>query len=134
MEKFYMDNYLGSFSNVNKAIYITHSVTKMLSSGGFHLTKWISNGFILRSLPSSDISHKIVDLDFNRLPSERALGIIWDRKSNLPKVKAVSKTFPCTKKGFFSCVSSIFDLLGIVNPSVLEAKLIIQELWKRSTG
>ena len=88
----------------------------------------------MRSLPSSDISHKIVDLDFNRLPSERALGIIWDRKSNLPKVKAVSKTFPCTKKGFFSCVSSIFDLLGIVNPSVLEAKLIIQELWKRSTG
>ena len=31
-------------------------------------------------------------------------------------------------------MSSIFDLLGIVNPSVLEAKLIIQELWKRSTG
>ena len=32
------------------------------------------------------------------------------------------------------CVSSIFDLLGIVNPSVLEAKLIIQESWKRNTG
>ena len=130
-----MDNYLDLFNDVNKAVYTAHSVTKMLSFGGFHLTKWISNSsFILTSLPTSDISPKIVDLDFNELPIERALGIIWDTKSNLLKVKEVSKTFPCTKGGLLSCVSSIFDPLRIVNPSVLEAKVIIQELWKRNTG
>ena len=127
-----MDDYLESFNDVNKPIYTAHSVRKMLSNRGFYLTKWISNSsFILRSLPTSDISPKIVDLDFNELPVERALGIIWDTKSDLLKVKAVSKTFPCTKRGLLSCVSSIFDLLRIVNPSVLEVKLLIQELWKR---
>ena len=135
MEKFYMDDYLDSFNDVNKAIYTAHSVTKMLSSGGFHLTKLISNSrFILRSLRTSSMSPKIVDLDFNKLPIEKALGIIWDIKSDLLKVKAVSKTFPCTKRGSLSCVSSTFDPLGIINPSVLEAKPAIQELWKRNTG
>ena len=69
MEKFYMDDYLDSFNDVSKAIYTAHSVIKMLSSGGFYLTKWISNSsFILRSRPTSDISFKIVDLDFNGIP------------------------------------------------------------------
>ena len=98
MEEFYMDDCLDSFNNANKAMCTTHSVTKILSSGGFYLTKWISNSsFILRSLPTSDISPKLVDLDFNKIPIESALGIIWDTKSNLLKVKAVSKAFPCTK-------------------------------------
>ena len=65
MENVYMDNYLDLFNDVNKAIYTTHSMTKMLSSGGFQLTKWISNSFILRSLPTSNISPKIIDLEFN---------------------------------------------------------------------
>ena len=124
-----MDDYLDSFNDVNKAIYTAHSVTKLLSSGSFHLTKWISNSsFILRFLLASDISPKIVDLDFNKLPIKRTLGIIWDTKSDLLKVKAVLKTFPCTKRGLLSCVRSIFDPLGIVSPSVLGAKIIIQEL------
>ena len=91
----------------------------------------INISFILRSLSTSDICPKIVDLDFNEVPIERALGIIWDTKSDLLKVKAVSKTFPCTRTELLSCVSSIFDPLGIVNSSVLEAKL--QELWRRNT-
>ena len=40
------------------------------------------------------------------------------------------KSIPNTKKGILSVVASIFDPLGIVSPAVLEAKLIIQSLWK----
>lgn len=87
----------------------------------------------MRSETTSDISLKTVDLDFNELPIERALGIIWDTKSNLLKVKAVSKTSPCTKRGLLSRVNFIFAPVTIENPSVLEAKLIIQKLWKRTT-
>ena len=67
----------------------------------------------MRSETTSDISLKTVDLDFNELPIERALGIIWDTKSNL--------------------LNFIFAPVAIENPSVLEAKLIIQKLWKRTT-
>ena len=39
---------------------------------------------------------------------------------------------PETKRGILSLVSSIFDPLDILTPSILEAKLIIQDLWKKN--
>ena len=43
----------------------------------------------------------------------------------------MEKTFLNTKSGLLSLLCSIFDLLGIVSPCLIEPKLIIQELWKR---
>ena len=47
------------------------------------------------------------------------------------KVDLVWKTSPPTKRGILSQLSSIFDPLGILNPCILELKLIVQELWRR---
>ena len=60
----------------------------------------LKNSFISRSLPTSDISPKTFDLVFNELPIERELVNIWDIKSDLLKVKAVSIAFPCRNRGF----------------------------------
>ena len=82
-----MDGYLDSFNDVNKAIHNAHSMTRLLSSGGFNLTKWVSDSsFILKSLPTRDLSPKIVELDFNELPIKRALSLIRDGNSDLLKV------------------------------------------------
>ena len=43
LEKFYMDDYLGSFDTKKEAIETSQSVTTTLKTGGFRLTKWISN-------------------------------------------------------------------------------------------
>ena len=37
-----------------------------------------------------------------------------------------------TKRGLLSFISSIYDPIGIISPSMLESKLIIQELWRRN--
>ena len=37
-----------------------------------------------------------------------------------------------TKCSILSFVSSIFDLLGILSPSLIEPKQIIQDLWKQN--
>ena len=42
--------------------------------------------------------------------------------------KPIKKDIPVTKRGILSLFSSIFDLLGILTPSVLETELIIQDL------
>ena len=47
-----------------------------------------------------------------------------DPKSDQIIVQSLSKEFEDTKRGLLSCVSSIFDLLGIVNLELLEAILL----------
>ena len=42
-EKFYMDNYLGSFENVTHAIEISRDLISLLKLEGFNLTKLVSN-------------------------------------------------------------------------------------------
>ena len=127
-----MDDYLDSFNNLTTAVSTILSVSSLLKNGGFRLTKWTSNSIdILNNLPKDDISQKITNLDLANLPIERTLGIMWDPKSDQITVQSLSKEFEDTKRGLLSCVSSIFDPLEIVSPALLEAKLLIQELWRR---
>ena len=125
-----MDDYLDSFNDLTTAVSTILSVSKLLKDGGFHLTKWTSKSIdILNTLPKDDISLKVTNLDLVDLPIERTLGKMWDSKSDQITVQSLSKEFEDTKRALLSCVSSIFDPLGIVNPALLEAKLLIQELW-----
>ena len=41
---------------------------------------------------------------------------------------------PPTKRGILSAVSSMYDPIGFVCPVVLEAKKILQRLWKLNLG
>ena len=132
LHKFYMDDSLDSFNNVTTAVSTILPVSSLLKNGGFHLPKWTSNSNdMLNNLPKDDISPKNTNLDLANLPIERTLGIVWDPKSDQITVQSLSKEFEDTKRGLLSCASSIFDPLGIVNPALLEAKLLIQELWRR---
>ena len=42
------------------------------------------------------------------------------------------KPFPLSKRGLLCFISSVFDPLGLLTPSMLEAKLILKQLWKIS--
>ena len=60
-------------------IETVHKVIKILSTGGFRITKWLSNSkHNLKTLTPAERSSKVVDLDLSDIPIERALGIIWD--------------------------------------------------------
>ena len=134
-DDFYMDDYLKSFQTSNEAIKTCHDIIEILLKGGFHLTKFVSNSRqILNALPPEDVSPKLtsIDLDLDDIPIERALGILWNPESDTLQIKYTPKPTPITKRGILTVVSSIFDPLGITAPSIIEPKLIIQELWKRN--
>ena len=99
------------------------------------MTKLVSNDReILRSLSQDDLSANCqsVNLHLGKTPLERALGTLWNPNNDTINVKTVMKPFPLSKRGLLSFISSVFDPLGLLAPSMLEAKLILQQLWKIS--
>ena len=130
-----MEDFLDSFSSQAEAINISKETSKILKKGRLHLTKLVLNDReILKSLPQDDLSANCqsVNLDLGKILLERALGILWNADNGTIKVKAVMKQFPLSKKGLLSFISPVFDLLGLLTLSVLEAKLILLQLWKSS--
>ena len=118
---FYFDDCLDSFTNRINAIKTIHDVIRILNTGGFRLHKWISNDReILLSLPSSEISSKVVDLELNVLPIERALGLLWDPQKDVLQIKAVDENLQVSKRGILCLISTIFDPLGMIAPAILD--------------
>ena len=100
-----------------------YKIREFLSSHSFILTKFLSSSHnILKSLPNRILSPKIVDLDLNKIPLERTLGIHWDPNDRILKIKALYKDVPNTKLEILSSTSSIFDTLGMISPVILEPK------------
>ena len=85
---------------------------------------------VLNDIPKEKLLSQNFKLDFNSEITERTLGLLWDVKNDKLTFQHSPKSLPKTKRGILSLVASIFDPLGIVTPAVLEAKLIIQSLWK----
>ena len=130
LNDFYMDDYLGSFNSLKETIEITQGLTTALKNGGFKLTKWISNSKeFLQSIPKAEISSKIIDLNLDDLPAERALGVWWDPKTDNFHFRLKKLEYPETKRGLLSFISSIFDPLGFLTPILITPKLLLQRLW-----
>ena len=84
--------------------------------------------FVLEGLPTTEISSKHVNLDLNSLISERTLELIWNIENDTFTFRPVIKDLQDTKKGILSIFFSVFDPLGILTPSLIEGKYIIQQL------
>lgn len=127
----YMDDFLKSLSNIADLINLSKRIMLVLQCQGFRLTKQVSKSpEILHFLPTSEVAVNVVSLDLNTPAVEGAIGMIWNINQDTLTFKPVNREYPNTKRGMLSLVSSVFDPLGILTPSLLEAKLIIQELWK----
>ena len=77
---FYVDDCLKSLETENEAIDLVKDLTCVCHTGGFHLTKWVSNSrTVLSHIPKEDraTEMKELDLDRDKLPTERALGLLW---------------------------------------------------------
>ena len=72
---FYMDDLLASKQSSGEATGLAKDLIGILGTGGFRLTKWMSNSReVLAAIPSSEVACDIIHLDRKELPQERALG------------------------------------------------------------
>ncbi|KAL7872550.1 hypothetical protein SRHO_G00075330 [Serrasalmus rhombeus] len=134
---FYVDDGVVSVNNVENAIQVAREARDLCAKGGLRLHKFVSNDrAVLESIPPSERSADVgnLDLAFDDLPLERALGVQWDPQSDHFKFSGSLKEQPATRRGVLSTVASLYDPLGFVAPFVLNGKMILQEMCRWGTG
>ena len=132
---FYVDDFVKSVRTVNEASSLANEVTCLLSEAGFRLMKWMSNSReVLSEIPDRERARPTLDLDLENLPVERTLGVQWDVEKDAFLFKVHVPHQPSTKRGILSAVSSLYDPMGFVCPVILEAKKVLQKLWKLNLG
>lgn len=127
---FYMDDFFKSVKSTDEAMELQQQLAEMLSRGGFHLTKWISN--------EKDVIEQISELE--RAPSiklvdeniimlvERALGVMWDTNPDCLVYEAKKRNIADTRVKMLSLVASLFDSIGFLAPFLVRAKILLQQV------
>ena len=137
LKNFYVDDCLKSLPSAAVAIKHVEELRRLMLRGGFNLTKWISNDReVLESIPVEARAKDVKDLDLDNdvLPAEKALGVSWFVETDTFGFKVNIKEKPCTRRGILSVVSSVYDPLGMAAPFILPAKLLLQDLCRKSLG
>lgn len=128
-ENFYVDDFMGGAETLNEAKMIQVNMSETLKKYGFHLRKWKTN---------SEQLSKIINQENKALPSLetccKALGILWQPNTdeftfqfNLEPAQP-----PLSKRQIFSEIAKLFDPLGWISPSIIQAKILMQSLWMQS--
>ena len=122
-----MDDLVYSAPDEDTAKRISQDLIMMFKSGSFDLVKWSSNSpVLLGSLPDSH--RKSLEFDAENC-SSKVLGLSWKPCDDNFFFTSALITESCTKRNILSIVARLFDVLGLVAPVILYAKLLIKELW-----
>lgn len=126
----YMDDYISGTTTINETIDLRDEVIHLLQRGGFNMRRFASNcSEILQGLPSVNINLK---LQFEEDTMLKTLGVYWDsqRDTITYSVKPIDFKKTVSERIILSEIAKIFDPLGLVNPVIVYAKLLTQELWR----
>lgn len=127
-EDFFMDDCLTGTESIEDAILLQKQLMELLGMGKFPLRKWRANdGRILDSLDTSTD-------EFLVLPekgAQKTLGQLWNAKADTLNYNVnISEEEQNTKREVLSKIAQIYDPLGLAGQVVINAKIIIQELWR----
>ncbi|XP_062713249.1 uncharacterized protein LOC134290197 [Aedes albopictus] len=135
---FYVDDYIGGATCVEKAIGLREELTSLMAKGGFPIRKWCSNRpEVLAGVPEDQLGTNL-SITFELHPDERikTLGITWEPKADqlrfLFSTDDHEETW--TRRKILSSIAKLFDPLGLIAPVVVTAKIIMQELALLQTG
>ncbi|XP_055919024.1 uncharacterized protein LOC129951048 [Eupeodes corollae] len=128
-EDMYIDDLVSGADSVEVAKEKYHQISKLLSSAGFHLRKWMSNNEeFLASIPKAD-QETNVSLTFGALDHTKTLGISWFPSTDSFSFKKISIDKVVSKRTILSTIARLFDPLGWIAPCIVKAKIIMQQLW-----
>lgn len=123
-EDFFVDDLITGHDNKQVLLDICTKVSDVLKSGCFHLRKWMFN-----SESSATEQTKQLLLGENCLT--KTLGIGWQNNLDLLyfTTKIEHNVTHATKRDILSVISQVYDPLGLLAPSIIIAKILLQKLW-----
>ncbi|UYV78053.1 hypothetical protein LAZ67_15003314 [Cordylochernes scorpioides] len=130
LTNFYVDDMLSGANSVEEAKDLIIQLNQIMRRGGFHLRKWASNvPKVLEALPNED------KYDISMVPIEKdltinLLGLIWNATKDVFQVKVQDTMDVKTKRQLLSVIAQFFDPLGIISPSIILLKILMQDAWK----
>ena len=118
-ENTYVDNLMKTGSGMEELKEFKREATEILEGARFPVHKWESN---------------IPELDSEDNPS-KLLGLAWDKREDALEIQAqIQGERTPTKRSILSQLSSIYDPLGIISPTMVEGKRIYREACDEKIG
>jgi len=131
----YVDDVLFGAKDIPRLQHTRNQVCALLARGGFELRKWASNDSNLLNDISSD-NHGLACSKYLQLDEKlKVLGISWSPSLDAFQIQiSLPKVLPQMKREILSRIARLFDPLGWVTPSILSAKVFMQQLWRLKIG
>jgi hypothetical protein len=99
----------------------------LTEAGGFTLCKWNLNDLSVQSFPDSLKNINLLDDDSDM----KILGVQWDAIKNEIKYKIVNNfENKITKRIILSTIACLYYPIGLIDPVIVMAKIIMQKLWQ----
>ncbi|XP_062542374.1 uncharacterized protein LOC134210340 [Armigeres subalbatus] len=131
--EFYVDDMLKSVDSLEEAVQLSQDLIEVLSTAGLTLRKWSSNSRELLDHipPYLRDERSCLDLELSN-PTVKTLGIKWEPRSDIFRftVPQWNPATEITKRIILSDFAKLFDPLGLVGPSLVPAKVFLQDLWR----
>ncbi|XP_066145931.1 uncharacterized protein [Euwallacea fornicatus] len=129
----YVDDILFGSNNLNNLLEAHSQLTSCLKTAHMTLHKWSSNSTEFLKI----IAEENPNPNYVLMPegsSNKVLGLSWNPNIDsfsiiIPEIRIKEKY---TKREVLATIASIYDPIGIINPIVVSAKLIMQEIWKNN--
>lgn len=134
---FYVDDCISGADTPELAKQTVNQLRGLCSSAHMSLRKFSSNcPSILKDIPDElKETQFILSLD-EESELVKALGLHWNTKTDefLFRVTLPSETEKITKRILLSQISTLFDPMGWLAPTIIKTKLMMQSLWKEKLG
>ena len=95
-----------------------------------HAQKWLSNSAKVMTVIPEDDRATEVNIRDNK-DAVTTLGLQWNSTEDVLAVLATLAPFdyPITKRNVLKKIATVFDPLGLVSSFIVQAKIMLQELW-----
>ena len=130
-----MDDLISGAESIEQAIQLRDELTSLMSKGGFRFRKWCSNELSVLDGLTPDLLGTTASHEFEAAANVKTLGICWEPPNDVFRFTiAIPDVRPYTKRTVLSTIAQLYDPLGLLSPIIVQAKILLQELWANKLG